>query len=121
MNDFKFNFIYSEKFKFNAISKISSVDLNNFDLIKAINPKRRLFFEFNEDADQASLAELKSTYNFEVNNNILTAELPESDLKSLLLRLLDKFSPISMSFEDLPVEETMRSFFINPDQYLNND
>ena len=91
------------------------------DLIKAINPKRRLFFEFNEDADQASLAELKSTYNFEVNNNILTAELPESDLKSLLLRLLDKFSPISMSFEDLPVEETMRSFFINPDQYLNND
>ena len=88
------------------------------DLIKAINPKRRLFFEFNEDFDQASLSELKSTYNFEVNNNILTAELPESDLKSLLLRLLDKFPPISMSFEDLPVEETMRSFFINPDQYL---
>ena len=61
---------------------------------------------------------MKSKYNFEINNNKLTAELPESDLKELLVRLLNKFSPNSMSFDDLPVEETMRSFFINPDQYL---
>ena len=88
------------------------------DLIKAINPRRRLFFEFNEGFDEASLEELKKVYNFNINNNILTAELPESDLKALLIRLLDKFSPNSMSFEDLPVEETMRNFFINPDQYL---
>ena len=88
------------------------------DLIRAINPKRRLFFEFNDNFSDSSLLELKSKYNFEINNNILTAELPESDLKELLVQLLNKFSPNSMSFEDLPVEETMRSFFINPDQYL---
>ena len=88
------------------------------DLIKAINPKRRLFFEFNDDTDKIYLQKLKSIYNFEINDNILTAELPDDDLKNLLLKLLDKFSPNSMSFEDLPVEETMRNFFINPNKYL---
>ena len=88
------------------------------DLIKSINPRRRLFFEFNEGFDESLLEELKAVYNFNVSNNILTAELSENDLKALLIKLLDKFSPNSMSFEDLPVEETMRSFFINPDQYL---
>ena len=88
------------------------------DLIRAINPKRRLFFEFNDNFSDSSLLELKSKYDFEINNNILTAELPESDLKELLVQLLNKFSPNSMSFEDLPVEETMRSFFQNPQDYL---
>jgi len=88
------------------------------DLIRAINPKRRLFFQFNDSFNEDSLSELKALYSFKINNNILTAELPESDLKDLLVKLLDSFSPISMSFEDLPVEETMRNFFINPDQYL---
>ena len=89
------------------------------ELIKGINPKRRLFFEFNEISNAVSyLDELKLLYNFEISENILTAELPESELKELLLKLLDQFSPLSLSFEDLPVEETMRSFFINPDKYL---
>ena len=91
------------------------------DLIKAINPRRRLLFEFNDDFNDAALSELELLYSFEINNNILTAELPESDLKDLLVKLLNSFSPASMSFEDLPVEETMRNFFINPDQYLKSD
>jgi len=90
------------------------------DLIKAINPKRRLYFEFSEFINKEYLEDLKLTYNFNINDNILTAELPESELKLLLLKLLEEFSPNSMSFEDLPVEETMRNFFINPDQYLKS-
>ncbi len=88
------------------------------DLIRAINPKRRLHFEFNDDIDIKYLEGLKLSFHFEIKDNILTAELPDSDLKLLLLKLLESFSPNSMSFEDLPVEETMRNFFINPDQYL---
>ena len=53
-----------------------------------------------------------------LNDNILTAQLPESELKELLAILLDQSSPHSMSFEDLPVEETMKSFFQNPQNYL---
>ena len=34
------------------------------------------------------------------------------------INLLENFQPLSMSFEDLPVEETMRSFFKNPEKYL---
>ena len=54
----------------------------------------------------------------EFNDNILTAQLPDSELKELLATLLDQSSPHSMSFEDLPVEETMKSFFQNPQDYL---
>ena len=54
----------------------------------------------------------------ELNDNILTAELPESELKELLATLLDQSSPHSMSFEDLPVDDTMRSFFENTQKYI---
>jgi ABC-2 type transport system ATP-binding protein len=88
------------------------------DLIKSINPRRRLFFEFSIIPEQSYLNNLKNKFKFELNDNILTAQLPESELKNLLSTLLDKFSPQSMSFEDLPVEEAMKSFFQNPQNYL---
>ena len=88
------------------------------DLIQAINPKRRLYFQFSSSVQESYIQEIKSKYIFEVKDDILTAELPETELKGLLLELLNKFQPQSMSFEDLPVEETMRSFFKNPNQYL---
>ena len=91
------------------------------ELIKAINPKRKLLFEFSEEQDMSYLDELQKSFNFKVTDNLLTSELPESDLKTLLLKLLERYVPISMSFEDLPVEETMRNFFINPDQYLKSN
>ena len=90
-------------------------------LIKAINPKRKLLFEFSEKSDLSKLEELKSNFNFKLSDNLLTAELQESDLQVLLLKILKNFVPISMSFEDLPVEQTMRNFFINPSQYLKNE
>ena len=64
------------------------------------------------------LTNLQSSYNFTMDENLLTAELPESLLKDLLAELLNRFSPNSLSFEDLPVEETMRSFFENPKKFL---
>ena len=48
----------------------------------------------------------------------ISIQLSEDKLKSLLLCLLENFQPLSMSFEDLPVEETMRSFFKKPEKYL---
>jgi len=88
------------------------------ELIRAINLERQLVFEFSRVQEQSYLDNLKNKFKFEINNNILTAQLPESELKNLLSILLDEFSPQSMSFEDLPVEETMKSFFQNPQKYL---
>tara|TARA_B100000401_G_scaffold435670_1_gene377773 strand:- start:1431 stop:2381 length:951 start_codon:yes stop_codon:yes gene_type:complete len=88
------------------------------DLIKAINPERRLVFEFSEETDLNHIDSLDAEFEFQIQDNILTAQLPESQLRGLLSKLLEKFSPQSMSFEDLPVEETMRSFFQNPQDYL---
>ena len=88
------------------------------DLIKAINPERRLVFEFSEETDLNHIDSLDAEFEFQIQDNILTAQLPESQLRALLSKLLEKFSPQSMSFEDLPVEETMRSFFQNPQDYL---
>ena len=88
------------------------------DLIKAINPERRLVFEFPEQTDLNHIDSLHAGFEFQIQDNILTAQLPESQLRELLSKLLEKFSPQSMSFEDLPVEETMRSFFQNPQDYL---
>ena len=88
------------------------------ELIKAINPERRLLFEFSKIPEKSYIQNLKNKFKLELNDNILTAQLPESELKELLAILLDQFSPHSMSFEDLPVEETMKSFFQNPQDYL---
>ena len=88
------------------------------ELIRVINPERRLVFEFSTVPGKSYLNNLKNKFTFKLNDNILTAQLPESELKNLLSTLLDEFSPQSMSFEDLPVEETMKSFFQNPQNYL---
>jgi len=88
------------------------------ELIRAINPDRRLVFEFSTVPEKSYFNNLKNKFKFELKDNILTAQLPESELKNLLSTLLDEFSPQSMSFEDLPVEETMKSFFQNPQDYL---
>ena len=88
------------------------------ELIKAINPKRRLFFQFSNNPDKNIIEKLKNKFEFQINDNILMSELSEDKLKSLLLILLENFQPLSMSFEDLPVEETMRSFFKNPEKFL---
>ena len=88
------------------------------ELIKAVNPDRRLLFEFSDIPDREYLNTLIDQFIFDIKDNILTAQLPEDQLKNLLSILLKNFSPQSMSFENLPVEETMKSFFQNPQNYL---
>jgi len=88
------------------------------ELIKAVNPDRRLLFEFSDTLDIEYINTIKDQFSFTIKDNILTAQLPEDELKKLLSKLLNKFSPQSMSFENLPVEETMKNFFQNPQDYL---
>ena len=91
-------------------------DFNN--LIKNINPERRLIFEFLNTPDKFALKLLNEKFNFELNNKILTATLAESDLQQLLSILLEKHKTNNISFEDLPVDDSLRSFFQNPNKYI---
>ena len=40
------------------------------------------------------------------------------ELQKLLKILLEKESAKNISFEDLPVDDSMRSYFENPDKYI---
>ena len=59
-----------------------------------------------------------SDFKFKINETNLTAILPESELQQLLKILLEKYTANNISFEDLPVDDTMRSFFENPKKYI---
>ena len=50
--------------------------------------------------------------------NILQAELPALELNQLLPKLFKIDSPTSLTLEDMPVEDTMRSFFLDPENFL---
>ena len=88
------------------------------ELINNINPKRKLIYELPKNFDINLIAKISKSFAFELNENIITAELPEDNLQGLLVELLDAIPPTSLLFEDLPVEETMRSFFENPNKYI---
>ena len=57
-------------------------------------------------------------HKFDISNKVLTAILKESDLQELLNILLKNYTASNISFEDLPVDETMKTFFENPSKYL---
>ena len=61
---------------------------------------------------------MNSEFDFKLENNILVAHLEDKDLNNLLKKLFEISSSQSFLIEDLPVEETMRSFFENPENYL---
>ena len=87
-------------------------------LIKNINPNRKLVFEFLDRPKDSIINDLKMNFEFEINRKILTANLPELELQKLLKALLNNYRANNISFEDLPVDDSMRSFFQNPDQYV---
>jgi len=87
-------------------------------LINNINPRRKLIYELPDKYDKNLVNDLSKNFSFIIDDNIITAELAEDILQNLLSNLLNKIPPKSLLFEDLPVEETMRSFFENPDKYL---
>ena len=88
------------------------------DLIKQINPKSKLIFEFNNKPAESSIDNLKKKYNISVTNNQLLGELEDEKIKSLLIDLLKIDSSQKFTIDELPVEEAMKSFFIDPDSFL---
>mgnify|MGYP001265195820 CR=1 FL=1 len=91
----------------------------NFNLlVDKIKPPKKLLFEFSKLPNQKILEDLKKTQPIKIEKNFLSAELPDEDLTSLLGCLFKMNNPISFSVEELPVEETMKSFFLDPEKFL---
>ena len=102
-----------------VLNKGKSVYDGNFrDLVKNINPKRKLVFEFNNLPDLNSLNSIKKKYSFNINDKILTAVLDENELQNLLNNLLENYKANNITFEDIPVDDAMKSFFENPQKYI---
>ena len=87
-------------------------------LIKKINPTKKLFYTFDFQPDKSKIKLLNEKYNFSIKNNILVAQLNDLEINKLLQELFKLSNPKSFQIEDLPVEETMRSFFEKPENYL---
>ena len=127
-NEYKTTFVITSHYtqdiqemckRVHVLNKGESVYDGDFSaLIKSINPKRRLVFEFTGDPDMDYIDKLRSSFPIDIKDRILSAELSEDKLRDLLKDLLSNHSPQSMSFIDLPVEETMKNFFENPNKYL---
>ena len=87
-------------------------------LIKKINPTKKLFYTFELQPNKSKINLLNEKYNFSIKNNILVAQLNDLEINKLLQELFKLSNPKSFQIEDLPVEETMRSFFEKPENYL---
>ena len=103
-------------FVLNKGNQIYDGDFNT--LIKNINPKRKLIYEFPNIPDDLLLNNLYKNYKFVIEDKVLTAELSENKLQDLVSSLIKIESPQNLIFEDLPVEEAMRNFFKDPDKYI---
>ena len=102
-----------------VLNKGKSVYEGDFNtLIKRINPARKLIFEFIESPADEFISYLKKDFQFIIKDKLLTAILPEENLQTLLKELLNHYSSNNISFEDLPVDDNMRSFFKNPQKYI---
>ena len=93
-------------------------DGNFSSLIKKINPTKKLLYTFETIPDIQTINNLKDNFEFTLDNNILVAQLNDDLLNKLLQKLFKISNPQSFLIEDLPVEETMRSFFEKPENYL---
>ena len=98
----------------------SLYDGNFNDLVKKINPKSKLIFEFNNKPANQDLSKIKNQYDVNINHKQLIGELIDSDIKALLIDLLQIDSSKNFTIDELPVEEAMKSFFLNPENFLND-
>ena len=102
-----------------VLNKGKAIYDGNFNtLINNINPLRKLVFQFTDVVDQNILNNMLSGFDYSINERVLTSLMSEKELQKLLGILLKKFNPENISFEDLPVDETMKSFFQNPSKFL---
>ncbi|NQU67876.1 MAG: ATP-binding cassette domain-containing protein [Candidatus Marinimicrobia bacterium] len=91
----------------------------NFDiLVNRVNPVRKLTFEFVDLPDGEILQALQKEFVYKLDSNFLTAELRGDDMNQFMSRLFTMNTPRSFSLEELPVEETMKSFFANPEKFI---
>ena len=88
------------------------------ELIDKINPLKKLIFEVNNLSDLNHLRELIATYNIDINQNILTTQLPDEAMNSLISQLFKSITPKNFTVEELPVEDTMKAFFANPRNFV---
>ncbi len=90
------------------------------NLIKKINPKSKLIFQFNNIPNQKILSTIKDKYDIKINGLQITGELAEDSIKLLLIDLLKIDYSKNFKIDELPVEEAMKSFFTNPNLFLND-
>ncbi len=93
-------------------------DGNFNELVDKIKPPKKLIFEFPTSPNDEIIDSLESEFNFELVRNVLTSQLPDDKLIKLLSNLFKIADPVSFSVEELPVEETMKSFFENPEKFI---
>ena len=67
------------------------------------------------------MIKIKGQYNVNIDNKQLTGELDDADIKALLIDLLQLDSSKNFKIDELPVEEAMKSFFLNPEEFLNDE
>ena len=92
----------------------------DFDqLVKRINPKKRLQFEFSTKIENLQLDGILEKPNIKLDEQSLTAELPENEMTGFLNKLFKVDNPTSFLLEELPVEETMKAFFANPEKFIS--
>jgi len=102
-----------------VLHKGKSVYDGDFELLlKSINQDKKLIFEFDDFPNSDFIENLNKKYKFSINEKILTAILPDIELQNLLKCLLQSEVAVNISFENLPVDDTMRSFFQNPSKYI---
>ena len=93
-------------------------DGNFSELVKKINPTKKLIYTFDSMPSIDIIDDLHNHFNFKIENDMLIAHLDDKILNELLKKLFKISNSQSFLIEDLPVEETMRSFFENPENYL---
>ena len=102
-----------------VIHKGSSLYDGDFEeLVNKVNPRRKLLFEFSSLPQENILQDISSRFSFDLMKNILQAELPAKELTDLLSELFNLDTPLTITLEDMPVEDTMRAFFLNPEKFL---
>lgn len=88
------------------------------ELVNRINPRRKLLFEFTNIPDGKIMNGLSQEFKFRIENGFLRAELPNGQLTRLVSALFKIDTPASITLEDLPVEDTMKSFFAEPEKFI---
>ncbi|NOZ08585.1 MAG: ATP-binding cassette domain-containing protein, partial [FCB group bacterium] len=91
----------------------------NFDiLVNRVNPRKKLTFEFPDRPSADTIRMLQKNFTLSIEDQFLTAQLPDGELNDLLVQLFEIGKPKSFSLEELPVEETMKAFFADPEKFV---